>query len=112
MIIFDEVDQLEDKAILYELNRLPQFSFILIANREDELMAGLDDRLASRLRASERIRFSRYTVDQLVDILRERATRALVPDAIGSSELELIADAASGDARLAITCPSLVSAST
>lgn len=102
-MIFDEVDQLEDKGILYELDRLPQLSFILIANREDELMAGLDDRLASRLRASERIRCSRYTVDQLVDILRERATRALVPDAIENSELELIADAASGDARVAIT---------
>jgi hypothetical protein len=35
------------------------------------VFAGIDDRLASRLHGSERIRFSRYTVDQLVDILQE-----------------------------------------
>jgi orc1/cdc6 family replication initiation protein len=103
VVIFDEVDQLEDKGILYDLNRLSQYSLILIVNREEELFAGIDDRLASRLHGSERTRFSRYTVDQLVDILQERAKHALVPNAIGESELELIADAASGDARVAIT---------
>jgi len=103
VVIFDEVDQLEDKGILYDLNRLPQYSLILIVNREEELFAGIDDRLASRLHGSERIRFSRYTVDQLVDILQERAKHALVPNAVEESELELIADAASGDARVAIT---------
>ena len=103
VVIFDEVDQLEDKGILYELNNLQQFSLILIVNQEEELLAGLDERLASRLRGSERIRFSAYSVDQLVDILWERAKRALVHDAIEGTELERIADAASGDARVAIT---------
>ena len=103
VVVFDEVDQLEDKGILYDLNRLPQYSLILIVNREEELFAGIDDRLESRLHGSERIRFSRYTVDQLVDILQGRAKHALVPNAVEESELELIADAASGDARVAIT---------
>jgi orc1/cdc6 family replication initiation protein len=103
VVVFDEVDQLEDKGILYDLNRLPQYSLILIVNREEELFAGIDDRLESRLHGSERIPFSRYTVDQLVDILQERAKHALVPNAVEESELELIADAASGDARVAIT---------
>jgi len=103
VVIFDEVDQLEDKGILYDLNRLPQYSLILIVNREEELFAGIDDRLASRLHGSERIRFDRYTIDQLVDILQERAKHALIPNTIGESELALIADAASGDARVAIT---------
>ena len=103
VVIFDEVDQLEDKRILYDLNRLPQYSLILIVNREEELFVEIDDRLASRLRGSERIRFNRYKIDQLVDILQERAKHALVPNAIEESELELIADAASGDARVAIT---------
>ena len=83
VVIFEEVDQLEDKGILYDLDNLQQFSLILIVNREEELLAGLDERLASRLRGSERIRFSGYSVDPLVDILQERAKRALVPGAIG-----------------------------
>lgn len=103
VVIFDEVDQLEDKGILYDLNRLPQYSLILIVNREEELFAGIDDRLASRLHGSERIRFDRYTVDQLVDILQERAKHALISNVVDESELELIADTASGDARVAIT---------
>ena len=103
VVIFDEVDQLEDKRILYDLNRLPQYSLILIVNREEELFAGIDDRLASRLRGSECIRFNRYKIDQLVDILQERAKHALVPNAVEESKLELIADAASGDTRVAIT---------
>lgn len=103
VVIFDEVDQLEDKGILYEINKQQQFSLVTIVNQEEELLAGLDERLASRLRGSERIRFSRYSVDQLVDILRERAKRALIPDAIQESELGRIADAAGGDARLTIT---------
>jgi len=76
---------------------------ILIANCEEELFAGIDDRIASRLHGSERIRFSRYAVDQLVDFLQGRAKHALVPNAAEESELKLIADAASGDARVAIT---------
>jgi len=103
VVIFDEVDQLEEKRMLYDLNDMPQFSLILIVNQEQELFAGLDDRLASRLRGSERIRFSGYSVDQLVDILRERAKRALRPDVIDEAELEPIADVAGGDARVAIT---------
>ena len=103
VVIFDEVDQLEDKRMLYDLNDMAQFSLILIVNQEQELFAGLDDRLASRLRGSERIRFGSYSIDQLVDILRERAKRALAPNAIEQSELEHIADAAGSDARVAIT---------
>ena len=40
VVIFDEVDQLEDKGILYELDNLQQFSLILIVNQEEELLAG------------------------------------------------------------------------
>ena len=103
VVTLDEVDQLEDKDLLYDLHRLPKFSLILIANSQEELMATLDARLSSRLRGCEHIRFHRYTTDELVDILRERADRALVPNAIQRSELELIANASGGDARVAIT---------
>lgn len=103
VVVLDEVDQLEDKDVLYDLHRYPQFSMILIANRQEDLFAALDERLTSRLRGSERIRFHRYTVDELTEILDARARRALSRKAIDQSHLEKIADAASGDARLAIT---------
>lgn len=102
VVTLDEVDQLEDKKLLYELNQMRGFSLIFIANDRDELLAKVDDRLASRLRGAEQIRFHRYTSAELVDILRERAKRGLIPDAIADEELETIADDASGDARVAI----------
>ncbi|WP_135666983.1 Cdc6/Cdc18 family protein [Halorhabdus rudnickae] len=102
VVILDEVDQLADRTVLYELLGLQSFSLVLIANDVEELLAEVDERLASRLRSAERIRFHAYTTDELVDILRERADRALTHDAIAPEQLEAIADEAGGDARVAI----------
>lgn len=103
VVILDEVDQLEDKRLLYHLHELPQFSMLLIANREEELFATADDRLTSRLRGCERVTFERYHQDELVSILDARATAGLTEDAIRESQLASIADAAAGDARVAIS---------
>lgn len=103
VVIFDEVDQLEDENILYELNRLPQYTLVLIVNRVDELLAVVDDRLSSRLRGSERIHFNQYTDDELIDILSNRAKHAFDPGVVGKRELSIIAEKAGGDARYAIT---------
>lgn len=78
------------------------FSLVLIANDRDELLAKINDRLASRLRGAEQIRSHRYTSDELVDILSERAKRELTPDAIAEKEVETIDNDASGDVRVAI----------
>lgn len=77
--ILDEVDQFDEKDLLYDLLNLPGFSLLLIVNREEDLFDGLDDRLASRLGGCERISFDRYTVDELVDILRETAETESIP---------------------------------
>jgi Cdc6-like AAA superfamily ATPase len=103
VLILDEVDQLDDENILYDLLNLPRFSLLLIANREEDLLDGLDDRLASRLGGCERIHLDRYTVDELVDLLDERAAAGLVSRDMDRSGFERIADAADGDARVAIT---------
>jgi Cdc6-like AAA superfamily ATPase len=103
VLILDEVDQLDDEDILYDLLNLPRFSLLLIANREENLLDGLDDRLASRLGGCERIHLDRYAEDELVDILDERAAAGSVSRDIKRSEFERIADAADGDARVAIT---------
>ncbi|MFC7157618.1 Cdc6/Cdc18 family protein [Halomarina halobia] len=102
VVILDEVDQLEDMRILYDLYHLPRFSMILIANREEELFARLDDRIQSRLHTAERVHFDRYSVDELVAILEDRAESGLTTGAVAREQLAIIADAAAGDARVAI----------
>lgn len=103
VLILDEADQLDDEALLYDLLNIPRFSLLLIANREEDLLDGLDDRLASRLGSCERIRLDGYTGAQLTDILEEQARAEGVSRHMEQSEFERIADAADGDARVAIT---------
>jgi len=102
VVILDEVDQLEDPDIIYDLHSLPQFAVICIANKEEELYSRIDDRLVSRLRASEHVQMDKYHDEQLVDILQDRVKWGLEQDIITDTQLYQIADAAAGDARLAI----------
>jgi orc1/cdc6 family replication initiation protein len=102
VVILDEVDQLEDPSVIYDLHSLSQFAIICIANTEADLFSRVDDRLVSRLRSSEHVRMDRYHDDQLSDILHARAKWGLDPDVITDDQLYRIADAAAGDARLAI----------
>jgi len=102
VIILDEVDQLEDPSVIYDLHSLPQFAIICIANKEEELFGRVDDRLVSRLRSSEHVRMDKYHDQQLYDILSARAKWGLDEDVITDDQLYRIADAAAGDARLAI----------
>lgn len=102
VVVLDEVDQLDDKRVLYDLYRVQNFSMVLIANREEELFAELDERLVSRLHSSRRISLNKYGLNELVDILQERVKHGLIEDVVSRQKLELIADIAAGDARYAI----------
>jgi len=102
VVILDEVDQLEDPSVIYDLHSLPQFAIICIANKEKELFSRVDDRLVSRLRSSEYVRMDKYHDNQLYDILSARAKWGLNKDIITDDQLYRIADAAAGDARLAL----------
>ena len=102
VIILDEVDQIEDPGVIYDLHSLRQFAVICIANKEEDLLGRVDDRLVSRLRASEHVHMDGYHNEQLHDILTARAQWGLDPDVITDDQLARIADAAAGDARLAI----------
>ena len=102
VVILDEVDQLEDPSVIYDLHSLSQFAIICIANNEKELFSRVDDRLVSRLRSSEYVRMDKYHDDQLYDILSARAKWGLDEDIITDDQLYRIADAAAGDARLAL----------
>jgi orc1/cdc6 family replication initiation protein len=102
VVILDEVDQLQDKSLLYDLYRLSNLTMVLVTNREEDVFSDLDDRLNSRLKTCAKIKFRQYDVPQLVSILEDRARWGLQPDAIDTERLELIADYAAGDARVAI----------
>jgi cell division control protein 6 len=102
VVILDEVDQLAAANVLYDLYELPHVEMVLISNGEAEVLAGLDDRLQSRLRTATRVTFDRYGTEALVSILDQRVRQGLQPDVIGRTELEAIARSADGNARNAI----------
>ncbi|ACM58750.1 orc1/cdc6 family replication initiation protein [Halorubrum lacusprofundi ATCC 49239] len=102
VVILDEVDQLQDKSLLYDLYRMRDLTMILIANREEDVFSTLDGRLNSRLESCARIRFGQYDIRELVTILEDRARWGLEPGAVDEQHLETIADYAAGDARIAI----------
>ncbi|APW98428.1 AAA family ATPase [Halobiforma lacisalsi AJ5] len=102
VVILDEADQLEDPSVIYDLHSLPQFAIVCIANEEEDLFNRVDDRLVSRLRSSEHVRMDSYSDGQLYDILDARAKWGLEEAVITDEQLYRIADAAAGDARLAI----------
>lgn len=103
IVILDEVDQLEDKSVLREVYSIPRITMVLIANREEDIFATVDERIRSRLRSSERIGFDTYTTQQLVDILSDRVQWGLEPDSITDEQLHTIAEASAGNARDAIS---------
>lgn len=102
VVILDEADQLETKDLLYDLRRVRNLNLLLIANEETDLFAHLDERVASRLQPCTRICFDTYSDEDLVSILQDRVRWGLHPDVITSKQLRDIADAAAGDARVAI----------
>lgn len=102
VVILDEVDQLQDKSVLYDLYRLSNLTMVLIANREEDVFSTLDERLNSRLQSCAKIPFTQYSLSELVTILEDRVRWGLEPGAIDEDRLALMADYAAGDARVAI----------
>jgi len=102
VVVLDEVDQLEDTDVIHDLYETSGLTMLLVTDRVEEVFADMDTRLNSRLTSSNRIPFDRYSLDELVAILRDRARLGLANDAVGQAELEHIADEAAGDARRAI----------
>lgn len=102
VVVLDEVDQLDEPSLLYDLAGMEHVHMILIANREDEFWNNLDERLVSRLRGGRTIRMEGYTSTELVDILWGRIDAALRAGTVSEEVVEYIGDLAAGDARAAI----------
>ncbi|MFW5911195.1 MAG: Cdc6/Cdc18 family protein [Halolamina sp.] len=103
VVVLDEVDQLQEMELLYDLHSVPGLAWICIANREVDLLARLDDRVRSRVSVGYRVQFDRYTVETVTEILDRRAKQGLEPGAVERGTLRRIAELADGDARRAIT---------
>ena len=101
VIILDEVDQLEDDKIFYDLLALQNTCLVIISNSETALH-NIDPRISSRLASTERMEFPLYRVSEIVEILKRRVEWGLIPGVIKNVQLEKIADMSGGDARAAI----------
>ena len=102
VIVIDEVDQIKDEKVLYDLSRFQNAAIILIANRED-VFVDMDDRIRSSFSSIDEIRFKAYNDQEIMDILKDRVEYGLRPDSIEEATLKLIASKSGGDARVAIS---------
>jgi len=102
VLVLDEVDQLEELDVLYDLYHLEGLALILLSNTDDELFVRMDDRLRSRFQHATRVEFERYTTAELEGILSQRVDAGMRASSVTDSHLRLVADAAVGNARDAI----------
>ena len=102
VIVIDEVDQIKDEKVLYDLSRFQNAAIILIANRSD-VFVDMDDRIRSSFSSIEEVRFKAYSDSEILDILKDRVEYGLREGAIEKSVLKLIASKSGGDARVAIS---------
>ena len=103
VLVLDEVDQMflkERNATLYNLSRLDHAGLVCLSQTREAYLS-LDSRVRSRLQPRF-LEFRAYPAELLVSILQERAGEALSPEAWCQADLEKIAGAAGGDARIAI----------
>ena len=100
IIVMDEVDQLEDDKVVYDLLQAG-FGLLLISNSSTALF-DFDSRVRSRLAGVDQIEFPKYKDSEVAGILKARAGYALVPGSVKRVQLERIAGLANGDARAAI----------
>lgn len=101
VVVLDEVDQIDDDRVLYDLLRLGNICLVLISNSFTAFHKA-DPRVMSSLASAERIEFPAYSTSELADILKGRAEWGLIPGTISIPQLERFAEAADGDARAAI----------
>ncbi|GGL55276.1 Cdc6/Cdc18 family protein [Halocalculus aciditolerans] len=97
VVILDESDDLPETDVLQALAGVAGIATVAIVHHPDEWLARVD-----HWEAAEHVALDRYHVDELVDILRERADRGLEPGAVDDRQLESIADEVAGVARYGI----------
>lgn len=79
VIVFDEIDKLQDQTIIYTLSEdIYRKEFILITN-DEYFLATIDPRISSRL-SLDKQEFKPYTASETEGILKERLQYAFPPN--------------------------------
>lgn len=104
-LVLDEIDMLDDPALLVTLAGLRDVSLVTICVDQNRLHTDLraDERVRSRLRSAETIHLDRYSHPELVDIVQYRVEHSLDSGLVADGAVAEIADLATGDAREAIS---------
>lgn len=106
--IIDEVGQIADEEVLYELSRFQNMGLIYTAN-DPNIFGRFNDKIQSRLTGTDRIEFKPYTNDQMKDILRQRRKYGLRKEVLTDKMLRKVAVASEGDARAGVKTLNLAS---
>ncbi|MFW6040408.1 MAG: Cdc6/Cdc18 family protein [Thermoplasmatota archaeon] len=113
IIVLDEADALIKKdgsELIYLFSRfddeyvIPRGSVSLFLISQKNALELLDEGALSSFKRSNRIRFPKYSSDEIYEILEQRRRIALYPDSIKDEELRLLSDIVGkkGDARFGI----------
>jgi cell division control protein 6 len=103
IIVLDEIDLVnrnERNDMIYNLFSIGKVGLICISESRYPILS-LDSRIKSRL-SPQIVSFEMYSVDELLEILRDRANKALYSNSWTVKALRQIAVKANGDARIAI----------
>ncbi|QZA89529.1 AAA family ATPase [Salinarchaeum sp. IM2453] len=102
IVILDEADDIAESDIVSTLLKINGISVISIVHNPVNWLSHLTPTTATRLRGDNHLSLDRYTVDELADILEDRANRGLPPGVVARRQLEQIADEVAGVARRGI----------
>jgi len=92
VIIFDEIDKLKKEIdFLYNLLEDLQRKTIILITNEKEFLQEIDTRIKSRLNLDE-LEFKPYNLEQISQILKQRAEYAFQKNVFSEDALELIAE--------------------
>lgn len=95
----DEVDQLNDFDVLYDLAR--NGCGLILASTHYHALINLPSRIKSSLALTE-IEFPAYKPDELFDILKDRTGSSFKPDSINVNLIKITSVMAEGDARVGL----------
>lgn len=103
LLIIDELDFLDDTSLIHSLYGTYGVWTIFIGIDEYDILEGLQSGTRSRLQGAHHIRLSKYTNQQLTDILWGRIDLGIQEGIVSKNAVREIAERARGDAHLAIS---------
>ncbi|MDE1764959.1 MAG: AAA family ATPase [Thaumarchaeota archaeon] len=99
VVCLDESDHIKDIDVLYTLAR-NSCTVMIISNREFS-PTDMDYRISSSLSFDE-IEFKPYNREEILNILKERATCGMRPGSVDNNIMSVVAGMSNGDARIGL----------